>query len=316
MPFSPALSLLTSVYKGESYLAPFFENLRAQTIFPETELILVLNEASPVERQIANDFSVRFPIQVNILFVQNRETLGASWNRAWVAARATYLAIWNIDDRRLVDSLQTQLSSMEANPDWALNYGDYVAVPEYGSEKGVRRHTPEYSTSHFRRAFAQGGAFSIFRRNIADQIGYFDEQFQVGPDMEFSFRMAAKGMQMGKCDGLLGFFTDAAQGLSTREGGRNSAVERTAIQLRYGVFDKVRSEFLEEARRFRLDSLKNGDKWLRLTDFLPGHEAYLRRRQPLWALGTIRNTLRSALERLGLLRVLHRIQVSVLKREL
>ncbi|HLE73603.1 MAG TPA: glycosyltransferase [Anaerolineales bacterium] len=316
MPFIPTVSLLTSVYQGEDYLSSFFEQVQTQTIFPELELVLVMNEPSSKEKQLANDFAVRNPAALQVLTVPLRETLGASWNRAWRASRSPYLVLWNVDDRRVIDSLQRQLATLEQNPAAVLSYGDYVTVPAYGREEGVRRHTQAYHTGHFRRAFAQGGAFWLFRREVADQVGYFDEQFQVGADLEYSFRLAAKGLQMTRCEGLLGYFTDASQGLSTREGAIVAAVERTVTQLRYGVFDKVRKDYLDEARKMRLDAVKNAETWIPLGDYLPEHASYVERRKWLWLVGRMRNAVRNGLQSIGLLPLLYRAQEKHLKRDI
>ncbi len=316
MPFIPTVSILTSVYKGEDYLSSFFEQMLAQTIFPELELVLVLNEPSSKEKQLVGDFAAGYSEAVQMLVVPNQETLGASWNRAWRVARSPYLAVWNVDDRRVVDSLQRQLATLEQDPESMLCYGDYVTVRAYGREDGVRRHTPAYRTGHFQHAFAQGGAFWLFRGEVADQIGFFDEQFRVGADLEYSFRMAAKGLPMTRCQGLLGYFTDAAQGLSTREGAGVSAVERTATQLRYGVFDKVRNEYLAEARKMRLDAIKNGETWIPLTNYVPDYASYVKKRNPLWIVGKVRNAVRNGLRSIGLLPLLYRVQEKYLKRDI
>src|SRR3990170_1548314 len=157
MAFLPSLSVLTSVFNGERFLPDFFRNLREQTLFPELEIVLVLNEPMAVEKQMVSDFQQRAPNQVEIIYAKNRETLGASWNRAWKIARAPYLAFWNVDDLRIVDSLQRQMTALEAHPNWNLCYGDYLGVSAYGLQTGKRRYTPEYHPSTFRRSFAQGG---------------------------------------------------------------------------------------------------------------------------------------------------------------
>lgn len=316
MSFSPSLSVITSVFRGENYLKGFFENVQNQTIFPELEVVLVLNEPNAVEKRLASDFAARHTNKVQVLTVAMRETLGASWNRGWGVTQAPYVALWNIDDRRTVDSLQRQLGALEQGPASVLCYGDYVAVPAYGAEDGERRSTPRYLVRHFARSFAQGGAFWVARRELYGTVGPFDEQFRVGPDMELSFRIAARGLKMIRCDGLLGFFTDAAQGLSTREGAKDAAVERTAIQLRYGVFDKVRPELVDAAKRYRLDEVLAGAKWIPLATYLPNHQAQLAARQPLWMLGRVRNSLRGLFARIGLLDTLYKWQQMLFKREI
>ena len=269
MAASPTLSILTSIYRGEEYLADFLAQVAAQSIFPQAELVAVLNEGTAVERGLLKEFGQQHPGQLQVLEVEWVETLGASWNRAWRAARGDYLAIWNIDDRRTLDSLARQAAALEAHPDWALSYGDYLAVPAYGAEEGRRRHTPPYSSSAFRRAFPQGGAFWVLRAELAEKAGYFDEQFTVAADFDLSLRVAMRGLKMGRVDGLLGYFTDAEQGLSTREDGSLSSLERTVLQQRYAIYDKMPWGAIHLAGDYDLDAIHMAGKKIPLPDFIP-----------------------------------------------
>lgn len=316
MSHTPKLSILTSLYQAENHLAAFLQQVQNQPLFAESELILVLNEASRKELELAEHFQRQYSEQVQVHHVGKVETLGASWNRAWQAARAPLLAIWNVDDRRTPGSLQAQVGAMDEHPDWVLCYGDYVIVKKYGQEDGVGRHTPAYSPRFFRRAFPLGGSFWVLRSELHRQLGFFDEQFKVGPDFDFSVRIAERGLKMGRAQGILGYFTDAEQGLSTRDGAQASAVDRTAIQLRYGVYDKVRPAYLDEARRYRLDAVLSFGEWRPLEDYLPGHAASLRWHRPLWILGWVRNRLRDLLRGLGLLEWIYGLQKRYLKREI
>lgn len=300
---SARVSILASVYRGEAYLPAYIAQLQQQTVFRDAEVVFVCNEPSAAETEIIHTFQASFPTQVQVHSVQ-RESLGASWNRAWVAANASLLAIWNIDDCREPDSLERQVKAMESM-DWGLCYGDYVTVPTYGEREGYYRSTPVYAATHFARAFAQGGAFWVVRREVASHIGYFDEQLRVAADMDFSLRMAANKLPMGRVNGVLGYFTDAAQGLSTREGGHEALVERTVVQLRYGVYDKVQPELYAAAKRMRLDSVQNFGQWRALSELMPDYLNYLHKRKPLWLFGKLRFALRGLLAKLGLLSRLH-----------
>ena len=312
----PQLSILTSIYRGEEYLADFLAQVAAQTLFAQAELVAVLNEGRPAERELLKEFGQQHPGQLQVLEVERVEALGASWNRAWRAARGEYLAIWNIDDCRAPDSLARQVAALEAHPDWALCYGDYVAVPAYGAEEGRRRHTPAFSRGYFARGLPQGGAFWMLRRDASDQVGYFDEQFRVGPDFDYSVRMALAGLRMGRVDGLLGYFTDAAQGLSTRNGADQSAVDRTAIQLRYKILDKVEHRYLDATGQYRMDEVLQFGEWLPLKQLLPNFKIGRAREVWLSTLGWLRSLLRGLLRALGLLGPLHRLLERGLKREL
>lgn len=312
---TPELSILVSVYHGEQYLPAFFENVLAQTCFLRAEVILVLNEPSSRENKLAAEFKDRFVNQVRVLPVTPRESLGASWNRAWGQAAAPLLAIWNIDDRRPPDALERQLAAMRQEQ-WVLCYGDYVRVSHYGQTQGEVRTVSPYSAGHFARSFAQGGAFWMLRRELGEQAGYFDEQLQVAADMDMSLRLANLKLPMGKVDGIVGYFTDAAAGLSTRDEGRQSLLERTVVQLRYGVFDKVDPQLRPAAQTYRLDTIRALGEWVPLASLLPEYESLLRSRRWLWVLGSLRFGLRATLARLGLLNALHRLQARWLRKEL
>jgi glycosyltransferase involved in cell wall biosynthesis len=317
MPFEPQISIITSLYRSADYLPHFLENVRAQSFFYDCELILVLNEASAKEKKLAAGFSRQYPQQVKQIHVNPVETLGASWNRAWAAALAPYLVIWNVDDRRLPDSLERQFAALHTHSKWQLCYGDYLIVPRYGDELGARRRTPRYSARFFRRALPQGGAFWMMRANLHEKLGYFDEQLRVGPDFDYSARIASRRrMRMGRIPDILGYFTDAEQGLSTREGARPSAVDRTTIQLRYGVFDKVRPEYVAETRRYRLFEILNFGEWHHLNEYVPNHSLAVFFRRPLWLLGVLRNWLRALFRRWGILEWLYDMQRRYIKREI
>jgi hypothetical protein len=114
----------------------------------------------------------------------------------------------------------------------------------------------------------------------------------------------------------LGYFTNNAQGLSTRDGAKRSAIERTAIQLRYGIFDKVQAPFRKEAQEICADQIKSLGDWHDLNKYLPNYENYLSLRRPLYILGWLRNLLRNALGKIGLLAPLYRLQEKFWRREI
>jgi hypothetical protein len=133
--------------------------------------------------------------------------------------------------------------------------------------------------------------------------------------MDYSLRVASLGLQMGKADGILGYFTDSAQGLSTRDAGKQAILERTAVQLRYGVYDKVDPALRTAAANYRIDAVQSLGEWHPLSKYLPDYENLLRTRSWLWVIGSIRYALRGLFAKLGILSLLHRIQNRVFGRE-
>jgi glycosyltransferase involved in cell wall biosynthesis len=312
----PRVSIICSLYKGEKYLSSYFENVRAQTIFNELEIVLVHNEPSSLELAIIKDFSGRYPHQLKHLAVENVEPLGASWNRGWQAVSSDRVAIWNVDDRRVPDSLWAQTQSFLAWPDAIAVYGDYIEVPQVGMVSGTKRRTPQFDRKTFLRSFPQGGAFMVYRRDLIDRIGGFDEQLPVGPDMEYSFRIAAAGLGMARAEGVLGYFTNVLSGLSTRESGQPAARDRAAVQLRYAVYDKIDVGLLDALKDFRPDEILVNNVWQPLEKYWMDVKSYRESKQGLWILGKLRRFFRLTLNRLGLLEVIHALQRRLTHRDL
>ncbi|MBN1230666.1 MAG: glycosyltransferase [Anaerolineales bacterium] len=312
---SPVLSVITSCYKGHQFLPAFLENLSSQTIFPQLELVFVHNDPTETEQEIIREFIQAHPWQVNYMEVP-REPLGASWNRAWQAASAPLVGMWNMDDRRPSDSLERQISTLCDHPECSLTYGDYLEVPEYGIEAGKLIRTPKFSRNYFSRSFPQRGAFLVWRKEVADGLGYFDEQLLIGADFDLSLRMVAAGHSFCKTTGLVGYFTNSASGLSTSEGARPAAVERTVIQLRYAIYDKIRDEYLKDIKKFRTNEVRNFSEWIPLEKFLPRYRTYCQKRSYLKIFGGFRNTGRKLLKALGLLNLLYKIQKRIIRKDI
>lgn len=304
---SVKVSVVCSLYRGLNYLPFFLQNIRQQTSFREAELIFVHNDPASEEIELITKFSKENPSQVQHIQVP-LEPLGASWNRGWEAAKGEFVAIWNVDDQREPDSLLKQMESLQSDKESVASYGDYVEVSQVGSKNGQVRHTPAYRKDLFDRSFPQGGAFTVFRRDLKQNLGGFDEQFKVGPDMEFSFRICHAGLRMTRTDGILGYFTNEKTGLSTRDGELAAAIDRMAVQVRYGVYDKIDLDLMQETDKFRIDEIFVNLNWIPLKNYWPEIYQYRESRKGLWILGKIRQGFRNAMRRLGILTVLHKVQ--------
>lgn len=308
--------MVCSLYKSQNYLEQFLVDFRQQSIYEQCELILVHNQPEPKELEIIRKFSVGSNATINHIELSAVEPLAASWNRAWHVAAGEFIAIWNVDDRREPDSLRSQVHALEMKPQVVAVYGDYVEVDTAGSRVGVKRITPQFRKPNFLRSFPQGGAFTVYRKDLAQKIGGFDEQLLVGPDMEYSFRIAASELAMARVPELLGYFTNEKKGLSTAGGGIGAALDRTAIQLRYAVYDKVDLAYLSKVDSFQRDQILSGGKWISLTAIWSEAQDYRASRKSLWIIGRLRNGFRKMLARLGLLNLVHTIQRRFTNRDL
>ena len=77
------------------------------------------------------------------------------------------------------------------------------------------------------------GPFFMFRKSLIEKSGVFDEQFISGADYDLALRLVRNGKAHFMSD-VLGYYLNEGLGQSTKPDSKQ-ALERTAIELRYGV---------------------------------------------------------------------------------
>lgn len=296
----PTISIVTSCYKGLPYLASFLKNLSCQSIFQQCELILVHNEPHPEEIAIIQQYHSKYPDQLKHILVKPVELLAASWNRGWKASSGEFVAIWNVDDLRENSSLERQLSMLRRFPGAAMTYGDFIETKEYGVKTGTWYSTPAFTRKAFAREILSGGAFLLFRKAACSSAGPFDEQFKCCVDFEYTIRLVLSGKTFIRTDGLIGYFTNEHRGLSSEKGDVLRQTEDTVLQLRYGIFDRIKSEWLKPARAYRIDKILQGDRWIEVSQYLENYSDFIKNRKSLWWVGRGKNFIRHILVLLGI----------------
>ena len=288
----PTVSVITPVYRGERYLSEFFDALVSQTAFSDLELVLVHNQPSTVERGLVRSFARSYPDKLVHLVVDETnacrldrrpgswalETVAQSMNRAIAQAAGEYIALWNVDDLRVTDSLEREVAVLESDAQIGLTYGDFVIVARPGHTTGLHQPCPEFDRGEFTRSCY--GGFQMWRKSVHDVAGLFDEQLRSGADFDLWIRIAAQS-SMKKTQGDLGYYLDAGSGLSTRKSGLRF-VEDTVIGLRYGIIDRIDYRLLRQARQYRIAELHFGGKWHPVAKFFPEYDERAATLKRLW----------------------------------
>lgn len=227
------VSVITSVYKGIEYLESFFWNfLQIDNIF-EVELIMVLNEPTNMEMRVIDNYRKKIP---HFIFIKvNRESLYASWNRAIKLSHGKYLAMWSIDDCRTSESLSAQSNMLDKNPTYMIATGNYYKIFKYGDITGFLKKDSALKKDVNGYTQFRNGCFLMWRKELHDYIGYFDEQFKIAGDSEFYMRAMYNGYKVISTNSLLGYFLrESNKGLSKQ---KNKEKERTwehqIISMRY-----------------------------------------------------------------------------------
>ena len=268
----PRITVMTSLYRGGRHLDRYLEALRAQTEPDRIEAVIVHNDPLPEDSAKIESFMATSGIRVLHLEVP-LEGLYQSWNRAVRESSGEYIAIWNVDDVRLPDSLERQAHLLDSDPQVAATYGDNIFVREPGAVQGITKFCPEFDRRLFTTECSTG-PFVMWRRSAGEEAGPFDEQFSVAGDFDLWIRLAAR-FPMRKTPGILGYFLFEGKGLSTCGDGIQP-VERTAVELRYGITGRLDYRFVRSARMYDLENVHCGGKLIPVADLVPDIEERLR----------------------------------------
>ncbi len=123
---APKISVIMSVYNGETYLEEAVESVINQT-FKEWELIIINDCSTDSTAQILEEFAKKdervkvYPNEVNL-------KLPTSLNKAISLSSGKYIARMDADDICLPERLEKQYKFMEENPDIALSSCRFMTV--------------------------------------------------------------------------------------------------------------------------------------------------------------------------------------------
>jgi hypothetical protein len=124
------------------------------------------------------------------------------------------------------------------------------------------------------------GPFMAFRKSLVEKAGYFDEQLRSGADFDLAVRLAFHGKPV-LAKGLLGYYLNEGKGASTRPDSKQ-ALDRTAIELRFGIYDKVNYDLVAQATQLDLLHVHVDGQKVPIANFVPDYSALIEERRARW----------------------------------
>jgi O-antigen biosynthesis protein len=217
------LSAIVSTYAAEHFIRGCLDDLLAQTMAGEMEIIVV-DAASPQnEGAVVEEYARRHP-NIRYVLTPEREPLYASWNRGIAMARGKYVTSANTDDRHRRDGLRILVDALENDPGAALAYGDVIVTCH---DNARFDDEPPYVTFRWpdfdRRllfAVAYCGPQPVWRRELHDRYGWFDADLTVAGDYEWWLRLATNERFVHVPE-LCGLYLSSSASIEHRHAGRS-----------------------------------------------------------------------------------------------
>jgi glycosyltransferase involved in cell wall biosynthesis len=181
---TPRVSMVMPVFNGEQYLRAALDSVLAQD-FRDFELICLNDGSSDVTSDILAEYAAK---DARIVYRDNPRNIGlpASLNAGFALARGEYHSWTSHDNLLRHDMLSTLVSLLDADISVGVVYAGYSVIDGDGAI--LRYHPPRPAED---RWFGNPvGAAFLYRREVTEALGGYDESLFGAEDYDFWLRAA------------------------------------------------------------------------------------------------------------------------------
>lgn len=200
----PHVSVIVPNYNHARFLAKRMESVLSQTL-QDFEVIVLDDASTDDSREVIRAFADDPRVRV----ISNQENSGSTfkqWNKGMREARGEYMWIAESDDYADLRLLETLLCRLEEQPNAGMAYCQSCIVDEHSTPQGVLEETDmdlrhlggdrwlhDYVGSGsdeclrfllYHNTIANASAV-VFRRSLAEKVGFADESFKICGDWLF-----------------------------------------------------------------------------------------------------------------------------------
>ncbi len=206
------VAVIVSLYKAAPKLRLFLSALAEQSFVKQesVEIILIDSGSPDCERTVVEAFLAVSALNLVYARSAERETIQAAWNRGIGLATAPYLVFLGVDEALYPETLEVLADELDRNPDvdWVMANSLLTAVNDQGllerdvmtyDRTGARKEHTYLETCYLSWV---GG---MYRRNVHERFGYYDETFTAAGDTEFKNRVLP-GLKVKFIPQMLGLF--------------------------------------------------------------------------------------------------------------
>ena len=188
------VSAIVSTYNSERFIRGCLEDLENQTIADRLEIIVVNSGSEHNEDKIIKEFQEKYS-NIKYIKTDKRETVYAAWNRGIKAATGKYITNANTDDRHRKDAFEVMINILETHPETALVYADIIITETENETFESCTPVGYFNWMNWKREdLLNKGCFMgpqpMWRRDVHDEYGYFDDSFVTSGDYEFWLRIS------------------------------------------------------------------------------------------------------------------------------
>lgn len=211
-------SSFCSFFKGEKFIQSYLENILEQSVFKDIEFVLLDCDSPENEKDIILPLTKQYD-NIKYYKLDKDPGLYASWNIAIRLCSAPIIGNWNIDDRKNKEGLEIMLQQFDNDPELDLIYG-FTYVSRKANERYIDNEYKEiypylpHSLSNLLKNNSPH-CMPLWKKNIHDRIGYFDESYKTAADGDLWLRCAVAGCRIKMINHPVGLYYENPSGRST-----------------------------------------------------------------------------------------------------
>ncbi len=214
----PTVSVIMPAFNVAPFIAQAIESVLAQT-YTDWELVIVDDGSNDGTRAVAERYRAAHPGVIVVVAHENRG-LAAARNSALRVARGAVFALLDSDDVWEPGFLAAQMRLLEEHPDVAIVTGNATTlggILDGQPARPVDDRRPPPDLVQILRDETSVFIMSVFRRDVVDRIGGFDERFRTNEDYDFWVRAASAGFTFIRNPKPLAFYRRHGNSLSASD---------------------------------------------------------------------------------------------------
>ena len=225
-------SLFCSFYKGEKFIESYLQNVLEQSVFFDLEFVFIDCDSPENEQAIIEPYVKKYE-NIKYYKLDKDPGLYAGWNEAIKRCSAQMFGNWNIDDRKNRDGLEFMLKRFESDDDLDILYG-FTYISKTANEKyednsfeNLYPCLPHSLENLFKNNSPH--CMPLWRKNLHDSLGFFDENYKTASDGDFWLRCAIAGAKIKMINHPIGLYFLNPEGRSTDEATLKEMVEEVNL---------------------------------------------------------------------------------------
>jgi len=234
-PQEPSVSVIMPVRNCERYVEKAIRSILEQT-YTNFEFIIIDDASTDTTAKIIQRLAES---DKRIVFTSNQTNLGLTKNLniALRKSRGKFIARMDGDDISLPNRFAHQVEFLDAHPEISI-VGTWAQIID-GSDKVIGRLEYETKNERIRKRMIQRSQFIhpsvMFRKEIVESVGFYDESFRSAQDYEFFPRALTKHKGENIPQVLLQYRWDFTQNEGFTSGKKQ---ERNALRARFRMLTK------------------------------------------------------------------------------